>query len=99
LNASGVKVVLQSSPNPSKLGQAVTFTATVNPTYLQGTPTGSMTFRDGSKALGNVTLASGTATFATSRLSAGAHTITASYSGDSLYVPFTSQALRQTVTK
>ena len=44
-------VALTSSANPSIYGQAVTFTATVA-SSTTGTPTGSVTFFDGSTALG-----------------------------------------------
>jgi hypothetical protein len=100
LNASGVKVGLTSSANPSKQGQAVTFTATVTPTFAsQGTPTGTVAFRDGKKTLGTVTLVAGAASVTTSTLSTGTHTITASYSGDSLFVPLTASPLLQKVSQ
>jgi IPT/TIG domain len=48
-------VTLASSANPSQAGQAVTFTATG--TGPGGTPTGTVTFRDGGVTLGTVALA------------------------------------------
>jgi predicted secreted protein len=77
------KITLTSATNPSSVGQSVTFTAKV--TGSSGTPTGTVTFRDGSTVLGSPTLSGGTATFSTSALSAGSHPITASYSGDPNY--------------
>ncbi len=77
--------VLQSSKNPSVNGQPVTFTATVTvKSPGSGTPTGQVTFTNGSTTLGTGTLgANGVATYATSTLSVGAaHTITATYGGD-----------------
>src|SRR3989442_2767589 len=71
-----------SSVNPSCFGQSVTFTATVAPVTGTGTPTGTVTFLDGTVTLGTGTLSSGTATFTTSALSTGSHSITASYGGD-----------------
>jgi|GEM_PF-937068 len=69
---------LTSSLNPSIAGQTVTFTAAV--TSTNGTPTGSIQFTDGTTTLGTQLLsASGTATFATNALTAGIHTITATY--------------------
>ena len=55
-------------------------------------PTGTMVFFDGSNALGNpVTLdATGKATFVTSTLSVALHSVTAHYSGDTVYSPSTS---------
>jgi hypothetical protein len=72
-----------SSQNPSVSGQSVTFTATVGLVApASGTPSGSVTFFDGGSSIGTGTVSSGVATFATSSLAVGSHTITASYSGD-----------------
>src|SRR5467141_4044967 len=89
---------LISSLNPSALGQAVTFTATVT-SSATGTPTGTVTFQDGASALGTGTLSGGTATFTTSVLGTGAHSITAIYGGDANFANSTSPALMQTVNK
>ncbi|MGC9987128.1 MAG: Ig-like domain repeat protein [Terriglobales bacterium] len=73
-------VSVGSSLNPSAYGQAVSFTATVTGV----SPTGTVQFNIDGSAFGSpVTLASGTATSGTtSTLSAGTHTVTAVYSGD-----------------
>ena len=77
---------LQSSGSPSVYGQAVTFTATVLPIFpAVATPTGTVTFMDGSTTLGTVSLSAGTATLVTSSLIVGSHDITATYTGDSQY--------------
>jgi len=95
--SSNATVSIASSTNPSSVGQAVTFTASV--TGSGATPTGTVTFRDGATALcSNVALASGAASCTTSALASGAHTINASYSGDSNY-PSASASLTQTVNK
>ncbi len=75
---------LTTSANPSTFGNSVTFTATVSYLARLGTPTGTVTFRDITKAktLGSSPLVSGVATFATSTLSVGNHKITATYGGD-----------------
>ena len=79
---------LTSAPDPAVLGQAVTFTATVTPTAPgAGTPTGTVTFLDGATTIGTGTLSHETATFTTSSLSAGSHSITAQYGGDSSFNP------------
>ena len=73
---------LQSSQDPSKFGDSVTFTATVSPAQTtNGTPTGSVQFSIDGTAAGNpVPLdENGDATFATSSLSVGSHAISASY--------------------
>jgi hypothetical protein len=56
-----------------------------------------VTFNDGANALGTGTLAGGVATFATSSLSIGTHSITAFYGGDSNFNPSTSAVLTQSV--
>jgi hypothetical protein len=48
-------------------------------------PTGTVNFLNGTTNLGTQTLVNGQAAFSTSELSSGAHTITASYSGDSTF--------------
>jgi YVTN family beta-propeller protein len=87
--------VLISTPNPSTSGQLVTFTATV--TGTGGTPTGSVTFEDGSMPIGTGALAAGKATFATAGLGSGIHLISALYSGDGTFLTSTSSALSQTI--
>ena len=74
----GSTISLSSAPNPSKSGQAVTFTATVG----GASPSGTVSFFDGATQIGTATLTGGTASFTTSSLTAGSHSITARYSGD-----------------
>jgi hypothetical protein len=94
-------VVLTSSTNPSNYGSSVTFTATVTPTGGTSLPTDTVTFLDSGTPLGApVALGSSLqATFTTSTLIAGMHTITASYSGDSNNSSSTSAPLSQVVNK
>lgn len=86
---------LTSSLNPSQVGQSVTFTATVTPQF-SGTVTGKVTFYDGATKLKIVTLSGGVAEFTTSKLTAGAHTITATYKGNTDFGG-SSTSLTQTV--
>ena len=72
---------LASSPNPSQSGQTVKFTATVAGQY-GGTPTGSITFKEGGAVLAQVTLKGGVAKYKTSTLGQGKHHIFAIYGGD-----------------
>jgi len=68
-------------------GQSVTFTATI--IGSGATPTGTVTFMDGSTAISgcaSLALASGGAACSTAGLSVGSHSITASYSGDASYL-------------
>jgi hypothetical protein len=84
VNQGSAAVGLISSLNRSLPGQSVTFTATVSPVApAVGTPTGAVTFLDGTTALGSQPLADGVAILSTSSLKSGSHIITASYSGDS----------------
>jgi hypothetical protein len=79
-------VGVTASPAPSTFGQLVTFTAGVTANALNvGIPTGTVTFYDGSTSLGTVHLINGSAMLSTAALVAGTHTITAVYSGDSLF--------------
>jgi hypothetical protein len=75
---------VSAAPNPADFGQSVTLTATVAPVAPgAGTPTGTVTFLDRSVTLGTSTLTNAdTATFTTSLLAAGSHSLTASYGGD-----------------
>jgi CSLREA domain-containing protein len=76
--------VLNSSVNPSNIGQSVTFTATVTSTAA-GALTGNVTFKDNGVAISgcsNKPLTSGQATCDTAALAPGNHPITADYNGD-----------------
>ncbi len=96
VNIASTTTAVASSVNPSGFGQSVTFTATV--TGLVLTPTGTVTFKDGATTLGTGTLnGSGQATFSTTTLAAGSHSITAVYGGDTIYASSTSPILTQNV--
>ena len=96
----GSATTLTSSANPSSFGQSVTFTANVTATPpATGTPTGTVDFLDGSTDLGPQTLnGSGVATLSTSSLTVGTHSITAVYSGDSIFSASTSDPVSQDVS-
>jgi Bacterial Ig-like domain (group 3) len=92
---TGVKLV---TSNPTvQVTAAVTFTATVSGNG--GVPTGSVTFMDGANTLGSVAVnAGGVASYNTSSLKVGAHTITAVYGGDANDAGSTSAGVTETVT-
>lgn len=90
---------LVSSPNPSLFGQAVTLTATVKSQGFAATPTGAVTFTDGTVNLGSGSLTAGVAILITSSLAAGTQSITAAYSGDSNFTASNSPPVTQTVGK
>jgi hypothetical protein len=86
---------LNSSLNPSQFGQPVTFTARV--TSSGPTPTGRVTFLDGTAAIGSATLSGDVATLTKSSPAIGTHLITAEYVGDADNAESTSSALDQVV--
>lgn len=99
VNKATTKTALASSKNPSTLGTAVTFTATITGQY-GGTATGTVTFKDGTKTLGTGTVnSSNKATYTTSTLAVGTHSITATYGGDTHYKTSTSPVLSQVVNQ
>src|ERR1700733_10684207 len=95
---AGTSVTLVSSVNPSLFHEAVTFTARVKPT-TSGTPTGTVTFKNGSVTLGTATVSEGEAAFTTSTLALGVHSKTAVYGGSEDFSGSTSPVLMQTVDK
>ena len=86
INKANTTTSAMSNANPSVFQQPVTFTVTVTPQGSCGPPTGTVTLMDGGVPIpsaSNLPLTGGTATFMSSALSVGNHTITASYGGDS----------------
>ncbi len=79
VDKAATTTTIVSNLNPSTSGNAVTFTATVSSNA--GVPTGTISFMDGTKQIGTGTLAGGKATFTTSALATGTHSIQAEYSG------------------
>jgi hypothetical protein len=82
--ASG-SVALSVPTTPSREGGPVSLSATV-----PAGATGTVTFYEGTTALGTVTISGTTATLVISTLAPGSHTITAVYSGDANFSPATS---------
>ena len=95
-----VQVVRQATPTISLASSATLIpyaTAVILTAKLSGrgaTPSGAVAFYDGTTQLGTGTLSStGEATFSTSGLGIGSHSITAFYGGEENYFPVTSVAL------
>ena len=97
---ASAKTVVTSSSLTAAFGASVTFTATVTAPLASGpAPTGTVQFViDGSNAGSAVALASGTATYSTSTLSLGTHTVVAIYSGDTNYSTSTSASIAETIS-
>jgi hypothetical protein len=95
---AGTTTLLTSSVNPSRSGQAITFTATVNTVAPgAGAATGSVEFLRAGVVLATIPLANGTAQLTTSTLSVGKHAIEARYPGSTNFGPSVSAVLQQTV--
>jgi len=98
-------ITLAGTPNPAVQGQNVSLTATVTAPLSAAMPPGTITFYDGPTAIGSASFGttgpapvssisnSATVTINTSSLSAGTHTITASYPGIVGYLPSASAPL------
>ena len=94
-SATTTTTAVVASINPETTGQSVTFTATVT----GNSPTGTIQFMDGSASLSSpVVLTGGAAALTLSTLSAGTHSITAIYSGDSSNANSTSPILSEVVS-
>ncbi|MGZ6074877.1 MAG: Ig-like domain repeat protein, partial [Isosphaeraceae bacterium] len=97
--ATATTTTLTAAPNPSIPGISVTFTATV--AAASGTPTGTVTFSiDGvAQAPVKLTKVNGQeqASFSTSSLGLGDHTIVAPYSGGPGFAPSTSSPLTEAI--
>ncbi len=90
---------ITGAPNPAALGAAVTFNMTVSSAVTPAVPTGKVTVYDGTNTLGQAGRDSqGHASFTTSALAIGTHSITASYSGDPNFTASGSGAFQETIT-
>jgi len=96
VNLPATTTTLLASTASATAASPVTLSASVSGSI--GTPSGSVTFFDGSLDLGSAALASGVTALTTGELSIGAHSITASYSGDTANAASTSNAVSVTVS-
>lgn len=97
VNRATTTTAVSSSKNPADEGESVTFTAVVAVANGQGTPTGTVAFRDGDATLATVPLSGNGSATTSSSFTAGQHNITAQYSGDSNFAGSTSAVLEQQV--
>ncbi|WP_348261614.1 Ig-like domain repeat protein [Telmatobacter sp. DSM 110680] len=91
--AFSTTTTLTASSSNIARGSALTFTADVKVANSTSLPTGTVTFFDASQAIGTASLSSGVATLTSSTLPAGTQTVTATYSGTTLYRQSTSNAV------
>ena len=90
---------LTASPGSTIYGQNVTLTATVSANAPgSGTPTGTVSFYDGTTVIGTATLAAGTASFTDPSLSAATHSLSVQYSGDADFAGGSSPGTSEVVT-
>ena len=99
VSQAATTVTLVSNANPSVYGQAVTYTATVGLSFNGSTPSGAITFYDGTTVLWSGYLSKGSAQFTVSSATAGSHSITAQYGGTANFTASTSPVLTQTVNQ
>ncbi len=93
VNKRTTTTVLAASPNPAKVAQSVTLTATLTGTTVSGT----VTFLDGATTIGTGAVSAGKATLVTTFSSAAVHSLTAVYGGDANNLTSTSAAVSETV--
>ncbi len=94
-NQQTTTTTVSSSSNPSVYGQSITFTATIVPPSGSIPDDETVTFEDGSNIIGTALTSSGRATFSTSSLSAGSHTISTVYVGDADFLSSTDSMTQQ----
>jgi len=87
-------LVVSTSGSPSTYKGAVTFTAKIS-----SGPTGTVTFYNNGVSIGTGQISGTTATLTTSSLTAGSHSVTASWPGNSNYGAVTSAAIVQKVNR
>ena len=97
--SAATTTAVASSANPSTVGQAVTFTATVSPVPGGGT----VSFTDGGTPITGCSFepvsSTGTAICQVTYTAVGSHPITASYGGDANFAPSSADTLTQKVNR
>ncbi|MGB8918176.1 MAG: Ig-like domain repeat protein [Candidatus Sulfotelmatobacter sp.] len=97
-SAAATSTTLTAAPNPALAGATVTLTANIAPVPT-GESLGTVSFYDGETLLGTANVnSSGAASLPITSLSAGAHSLTAVYSGNTAFASSTSSVLTETIT-
>jgi hypothetical protein len=97
IGLAGTTTSLTGPQGSLNYGKTAAFTITVSSS--SGTPTGIVTVKDGETVLGSANLSKGVAAYSTAALSAGTHSITVVYNGDTNYITSTSAAVSQLINK
>lgn len=79
-------LALTANPASAVVGAPVTITATVSFPATSLLPSGTVTIKDGSTTVATLAMVDGAASFTTSTLAVGTHSLSASYSGDANFV-------------
>ena len=79
-------LALTANPASATVGTPVTIAATVSYPQTSLLPSGTMTIKDGSTTIATLAVVDGAASFTTSTLAVGTHSLSASYSGDANFV-------------
>lgn len=95
-NQGGTHFTLTASNTRPASGQLVMFKATLTATMGNGTPSGTLSFKEGNTTYASTTFG-GSASWGTPALSKGSHTIYAVYSGNGTFNPHTSSPVTITV--
>ena len=96
LPAIATTTTLTPSANPAAFGQNVTFDAAVDASSGNSTPTGNVVFSVDATDVATVALDAGAASYHSSTLTAGSHTVKATYQGNSDFSP-SSSAITETI--
>ena len=100
VNQAATTTTLAVDNDPSVYGQSVTLSATVGVVSPgSGSPSGSVTFFDGSTPLGTANLVGNQATLPVTTLATSSHNLTAQYLGDGNFTGSTSPAVSETVNQ
>lgn len=95
LSGSSTSTTLTATPNPSQMGNNVTFTANVTGAGSIG---GSVIFKENGQIIGSAVVSLGQGAWSTSALTVGTHSISATYEGDATHLSSVSGPVQQVVT-
>jgi hypothetical protein len=96
---SNTTTTVTASATSIARGGSITFTATVTPATGSTIPTGQIIFGDGDLQIGSATVdPTGKATFSTTALASGSHSITAAYGGSTTFLGSLSSTITVNVT-